>query len=67
MLSLPRRSGERLIVQLPDGRTMWLQVASVKGGEVRFWIDAPADVRIDREEIAYRRVHLSDLDIKGKE
>lgn len=64
MLSLTRRPGERLIFQLPDGRTMSLEIAGFKGFQVRLWIEVPADVLKDREEIACRR-NVDDPQIEG--
>src|SRR5947208_2488593 len=48
MLVLSRRLHEKIV--LPDSRTT-LQIVSVKAGTVRLCFDAPAEVRIYREEI----------------
>lgn len=51
MLVLTRKLGEVIRV----GETVTVRVLEVKGNQVRLGVDAPADVRIYREEI-YRAV-----------
>ncbi|CAA0091678.1 Translational regulator CsrA [BD1-7 clade bacterium] len=51
MLILTRRVQEALVI----GENVTVTVLSVKGNQVRLGIDAPADVKVHREEI-YRRV-----------
>jgi len=48
MLVLSRGTGERLVID--DGRIR-VTVVSTRGGIVRLGVEAPRDVRIDREEI----------------
>ena len=48
MLVLKRSQGETLLV----GDSIRIKVVDVKGGQVRFGIEAPPDVRVVREEIA---------------
>jgi carbon storage regulator len=52
MLVLTRKLGE--VIRVGDSVTV--RVLEVKGNQVRLGVDAPADVRIYREEI-YRAVH----------
>lgn len=51
MLILTRRIGETLCI----GEDIKLTVFGIKGNQVRFGIDAPKEVRIDREEIRERK------------
>lgn len=51
MLILTRRVGERIKI----GNEIDVTVLSVKGNQVRIGINAPPNVRVDREEIAVRR------------
>jgi len=50
MLILSRRIGEKLII----GENVTVTILAVKGNQVRVGIDAPRDVRVDREEIHQR-------------
>ncbi len=51
MLVLSRKQGEKIIL----GNGVTVTVVSIKGNCVRLGIDAPADVRILREELAWWR------------
>ena len=51
MLILSRRAGEKLII----GENVTVTILAVKGNQIRIGIDAPRDVRVDREEI-YQRI-----------
>lgn len=51
MLVLTRRVGEKLII----GDNITVTMLGVKSNQVRIGIDAPRDVRVDREEI-YQRI-----------
>jgi carbon storage regulator len=51
MLILTRRTGESLRI----GGNVQLTVLGVNANQVRFGITAPANVSVDREEIAERR------------
>ena len=51
MLVLSRRIGEQLVI---DGNII-LTVISVDGNKTRLGVQAPPDVRVDREEIHRRR------------
>ena len=55
MLYLSREQNQRLILTLPDGRTITVVVCEMDRGRVRLGIDAPADIIVDREEIARLR------------
>jgi carbon storage regulator len=50
VLILSRRIGEKLII----GENVTVTILAVKGNQVRIGIDAPRDVRVDREEIHQR-------------
>jgi carbon storage regulator len=50
MLVLSRKIGESIII---DGGIR-VTVTALKGDKVRIGIEAPADVRIDREEVHHR-------------
>lgn len=52
MLKLTRRPFERIILQLPDGRQIRVQVTNLRRTQAIIGIEAPDDVRILREEIA---------------
>jgi len=46
MLILTRKKGESIAI----GDNIQIQVLNVKGGQVRIGIDAPREVRVNREE-----------------
>ncbi|PTB82873.1 hypothetical protein C9933_00305 [Methylophaga nitratireducenticrescens] len=50
MRIITRRIGERLVI----GDDIVIEVTGVKGNQVSIGIDAPADTRVDREEIRKR-------------
>lgn len=56
MLVLTRKPGEAIVI---DG-DIRVTVLSVKGDRVRIGIDAPAQVRVDREEV-HRRISEFDV------
>jgi carbon storage regulator len=60
MLVLTRKLGEVIRV----GETVTVRVLEVKGNQVRLGVDAPADVRIYREEI-YRAVRKENEEAAG--
>lgn len=45
-------NGEKIVVTLPDGRTMTIAIIEIRGDKVRVGLDAPKDVIIHRNEIA---------------
>ena len=51
MLILTRRVGEMLCI----GADITVTVMNVQGNQVRLGIAAPADIRVDREEIRARK------------
>jgi len=53
MLVLTRKKGETIAI----GDNIQIQVLSVKGGQVRIGVDAPKEIRVNREE----RQEKSDL------
>lgn len=54
MLVLARKSGQRVIVREGANRVV-ITVLGIQEGKVRLGIEAPDDVRVDREEVALRR------------
>lgn len=55
MLILNRKSDERIVFLLNDGRQITILVTSVRGKNVKVGIEAPKDVLILREELQKRR------------
>jgi carbon storage regulator len=51
MLVLSRKLNEKLIIVLPDGTRIALQVVRATAGKARIGIDAPPDVKVFREEL----------------
>ena len=51
MLILTRRISEKLII----GENVTVTILSVKGNHVRIGIDAPRDIKVNREEV-FKRV-----------
>jgi carbon storage regulator len=58
VLILTRRTGETICI----GEKIRVTVAPVVGGRVRLGLDAPADMRIDREEVSERRKQSEEPD-----
>jgi carbon storage regulator len=52
MLVLSRKRGEKIMI----GETITVMVIDVRGDKVRLGIEAPAGVRIDREEVRAARL-----------
>lgn len=59
MLVLKRRTQERVIITLPDGRRITVKLCEVDRNYARLGFDAPTDIRIDREEIAAAKERTS--------
>jgi carbon storage regulator CsrA len=51
MLVLTRKVNERVAVDLPDGRRVWVQLLEIDRNKVRLAFVADKDVRINREEV----------------
>lgn len=51
MLVLSRKVGEEIVIN----DNIRVMVVSVKGDRVRIGVEAPADMRVDREEVHTRR------------
>lgn len=51
MLVLSRRENEEVVLQLPDGGEVVIQVARLRGEIVRLGFEAPRGVRIWRREL----------------
>jgi carbon storage regulator CsrA len=54
MLILSRRSGEALILELPNGEQIDVVLLEVKGSRGRLAIDAPPEVNVVREKLLLR-------------
>lgn len=52
MLVLTRRAGQRLVI----GGDIVVTVVAIEGNKIRLGIEAPPEVRVDRQEIHDRRV-----------
>lgn len=59
MLVLTRRPGEQIVI----GNGIRVTVVSVGPGRVKIGIEAPANVRIDRQEIHERIQHEQSVDV----
>ena len=57
MLILTRRIGETIIIETPAGERIEVAVLDVKGNQVRIGTNAPADVKILREELVGREAN----------
>lgn len=51
MLVLSRKRGERLRLELPDGRAVWVEVVLIDGNRVKIGIAAPPDVKVWHAEL----------------
>lgn len=54
MLSISRRAGERTHLILPSGERVVIELVEVDRGKVKLRFDAPASVKIWREELLTR-------------
>ena len=54
MLVLSRRKNEVILIGLPDGRTVRVQVVCIHGDKVRLGIAAPLDCPVRRLEVVER-------------
>lgn len=52
MLVFSRARDERVVINLPDGREVYVSVVDIRGPRVRIGLEAPDDITIDREEVA---------------
>jgi sRNA-binding carbon storage regulator CsrA len=50
-LILTRRRRERVFIRLPDGRDLIVQLIETKGTRAVIRFEAPADIKIFREEL----------------
>ena len=55
MLILTRRTGEDVDITLEDGRRITITLLGVKGNQVRYGINAPKTITIDRSEVTKRK------------
>jgi carbon storage regulator len=63
MLVLSRKVGEKIII---DG-CITVMIVAVNGNTVRFGINAPPEVRIDREEIHRQRMEFAEVEVNSEE
>jgi len=62
MLILTRREGESIVI----GKDIVVTVLSVRGTQVRIGVAAPANVVVDREEVAQRKALEAQLANKDR-
>lgn len=62
MLLLTRKVGEKLKI----GDDVTVSVLGVKGGQIRIGIDAPRNVKVDREEVFQRILKESETPSRPK-
>lgn len=55
MLIVTRRTGQTLDITLEDGRVITIAQLGVKGNQVRYGIDAPRTILVDRHEVTERK------------
>lgn len=51
MLALTRKKNETITIQLPDGQTLVIGVAALRGNQVRLSIEADKEIKIMRTEL----------------
>lgn len=51
MLTLTRRVGESIVIELPSGETIEIVAKQIRRNQVRIGVIAPRDLRIYREEV----------------
>ena len=56
MLVLTRQVGQEIVI----GDSIRITITSIKGDKVRVGITAPADIRVDREEVHRRLQEFAD-------
>lgn len=62
VMALDRKHGERVRIDLGDGREVWITVKllTLAGSQIaKLIIDAPRSVGADREEVYYRKVGIN--------
>lgn len=55
MLLLSRKRGEKVIITIPGGRQIVLELVELRGAAARLGFIAPTDVKIDRMEVHLER------------
>lgn len=55
MLTLTRRTLDRIVITMPDGTEGYVEVVKIKGDRVLLGFGFPAEVRIDRKEVHEQR------------
>jgi carbon storage regulator len=56
MLVLTRNVGEKIVI----GDNIQVTVVAIKGNKVRVGVEAPDDVRVDRQEVHDRRTEFAE-------
>lgn len=51
MLVLSRKLGEKVCLITPDGTYLWVTVVDIDRGKIRLGFNAPAEVKIFRQEL----------------
>ena len=54
-LILTRNAGQVVVLTLPDGTRAYVTVLKAAGGVARLAIEAPSEIRVDREEVDAKR------------
>jgi carbon storage regulator len=63
MLVLTRNIGEKIVI----GDNIQITVVAIKGNKVRVGVEAPDDVRVDRQEVHDRRTEFAEaVRVDGK-
>ena len=63
MLVLSRKVGEKVVI---DG-CITVTVLAVDGNKIRLGIDAPPEVRVDREEVHRQRMEFAEVEADSAE
>lgn len=51
MLVLSRKEQEEILLQLEDGRQIWIVVTEIDKGRCRIGVTAPKDIKVLRSEL----------------
>jgi len=59
MLILTRRKGEAIVIELPDGQRVSIEVQDVCGRQVRLGTETPDEMRLTRGDTGFRITNSS--------